>query len=300
MMKSLNKIVPERCIRENAPMGEYTSFKTGGNADILVEPENVEQLSDVLELLSDEGISYFYLGNGSNVLVKDGGYRGVIVKPGENFKYVRVCGERLVCGCGTLMSVVAKAAAEASLTGFEFASGIPGSIGGAVFMNAGAYGGEMANIIESAEIISANGMVSRTAGNDELELGYRHSVLHESGGIVTEVTLKLEKGDSAQIRALMAELTEKRNSKQPVNYPSAGSFFKRPEGYFAGKLIQDAGCKGLIVGGAQVSQKHSGFIINTGDATVTDILRLKDIVTAKVMERFGVMLEPEVRIIGED
>ena len=239
------------------------------------------------------------LGNGSNVLVRDGGYHGVIIKMGKAFDSVRVEGERLICGCGTLMSVVARTALEASLSGFEFASGIPGSIGGAVFMNAGAYGGEIAHILDKAHIVSADGKRDYYLNCDELDLGYRHSVLEESGDIVVEAELVLAQGDRDAIKAQMDELRTKRNTKQPVQYPSAGSTFKRPEGYFAGKLIQDAGCKGLQVGGAQVSELHSGFVINNDKATATDILQLMEIVQAKVLNDFGVQLEPEVRIIGE-
>lgn len=299
MIMKLSNALPEECIVKDAPMAEYTSFKAGGNADWLVEPQNSEQLSSVLQILAEEGIPHFILGNGSNVLVRDGGYRGVIVRPGDGFRYVRSDGEKLICGCGALMSTVARYAADEELAGFEFASGIPGSIGGAVFMNAGAYGGEMADIIESVELMSPDGKTVRRAVCDQLDMGYRHSALHESGEIVTEVTLKLSAGDGNEIKARMAEMTEKRNSKQPVRYPSAGSFFKRPPGYYAAKLLEDAGCKGLTVGGAQVSEKHSGFIINIGNATASDILKLKDIVTARVMDSFGVAIEPEVRIIGE-
>ena len=282
----------------DAPMSQHTSFKAGGKADVLVEPQDGQQLKDILQALA--GREHMVLGNGSNVLVRDGGYKGVIVKIGEAFNYIRVEGEKLVCGAGTLMSVIAKAAASEALTGFEFASGIPGSIGGAVFMNAGAYDGETKNILESAHVLKSDGSGECDMGPDDLQMGYRHTVLHETGDIVTEVTLKLEKGDETEIRARMAELSARRNEKQPVQYPSAGSFFKRPEGYFAGKLIQDAGCKGLTVGGAEVSTLHSGFIINKGGATATDIIRLKELVQACVKEQFDVMLEPEVRIIGED
>gem|GEM_PF-3222 len=279
-------------------MPRHTSFKAGGCADFLVCPSDEEQLQKVLAVLSD--VPHMVLGNGSNVLVRDGGYRGVIVKIGDDFSYTRREGNRLICGAGTLMSAVAKKAASEGLAGFEFASGIPGSIGGAVFMNAGAYGGETKDILEEVRVISADGSRQFTMTADELDMGYRHTVLHETGDVVTEVVLKLEEGDEAEIRNQMAELTKKRNSKQPVQYPSAGSFFKRPEGYFAGKLVQDAGCKGLTVGGAEVSTLHSGFIINKGNATATDITQLKELVQGRVFDKFGVMLEPEVRIIGEE
>lgn len=298
LRKKLIDIVGQEHVTADAPMSQHTSFKAGGSADIMVEPQGVQQLKDVLQALADT--EHMVLGNGSNILVRDGGYRGVIVKIGEAFNYIRVEGQKLVCGAGTLMSVIAKAAASEALTGFEFASGIPGSIGGAVFMNAGAYDGETKNILESAHVLKSDGSSECDMGPEELQMGYRHSVLHETGDIVTEVTLKLENGEEAEIRSRMAELSARRNEKQPVQYPSAGSFFKRPEGYFAGKLIQDAGCKGLTVGGAEVSTLHSGFIINKGGATATDIIRLKELVQACVKEQFDVMLEPEVRIIGED
>lgn len=290
----------EQYVQENVNMAQYTSFKAGGCADMMIFPQDAEELKIVLDVLALDGTPCMILGNGSNILVRDGGYRGVMVKMGEAFDYVIRSEDRLLCGAGTLMSVIAKEAAAASLTGFEFASGIPGSIGGAVFMNAGAYDGEISQILEKVKVVSRDGNEERYMTADELDMSYRHTRLHETGDIVTEVILKLEQGNESLIRAQMAELTKKRNAKQPVSFPSAGSFFKRPQGYFAGKLIQDAGLKGLSVGGAQVSELHSGFIINKGDATATDILQLMEIVQAKVLDEFGVKLEPEVRIIGEE
>ncbi len=294
----MNKI-DENNIIENVPMAEYTSFKAGGNADMMVLPQNIDELKYTLQTLADSEYPYMILGNGSNVLVKDGGYRGIMVKMGSAFDHVKVDGCRVECGAATLLSVAARTAAAAGLKGFEFASGIPGSIGGAVFMNAGAYDGEMKFVLEKARVISKDGKADKYMTAEELDMGYRHTVLHESGDMVVEVVLKLEEGDVDEIKALIAELTARRNSKQPVNFPSAGSFFKRPVGYFAGKLVQDAGLKGLTVGGAQVSELHSGFIINKGGATATDIVQLMEIVQQTVMDKFGVMLEPEVRIIGE-
>lgn len=305
----IENIIGADRVHADEPMSCHTSFKAGGCADLLVEPQNEDQLQEVLKVLAENNVQHMVIGNGSNILVRDGGYRGVLVKMGDAFNSIKICNEDgqeaedgtyIVCGAGTLMSLIAKAAANASLSGFEFASGIPGSIGGAVFMNAGAYDGETKNILKEAHLVSADGSRRFTMTADELEMGYRHTVLHETGDVVTEVVLSLEPGDQEEIRSRMADLASRRNSKQPVQYPSAGSFFKRPEGYFAGKLVQDAGCKGLTVGGAQVSQLHSGFVINIGGATATDIIRLKDIVQGCVMEKFGVMLEPEVRIIGED
>ena len=296
--KELGERIPGVCIEENVPMAQYTSFRAGGKARMMVIPADAEQLSAVLGVLSGSGVQYIVLGNGTNILVKDSGYDGVIVKIGSGFNYVRQEGCRLVCGSGTRMSVAAKAALEGGLSGFEFASGIPGFTGGAVFMNAGAYGGEMKDILRRAKIVSKDGSREFYMTADELEMGYRHTKLHDTGDIVTEVEFVLEEGNRTQIKAKMSELMEKRNSKQPVNFPSAGSFFKRPEGYFAGKLIQDAGLKGLSVGGAQVSELHSGFIINRGGATATDILQLMEMIQARVFDEFGVRLETEVRIIG--
>lgn len=296
--KELGERIPGVCIEEDVPMAQYTSFRAGGKARMMVVPADAEQLRAVLGVLAGSGVEYMVLGNGTNILVKDSGYDGVIVKIGSGFDYVRQEGCRLVCGSGTRMSVAAKAALEGGLSSFEFASGIPGFTGGAVFMNAGAYGGEMKDILRRAKIVSKDGSREFYMTADELEMGYRHTKLHDTGDIVTEVEFVLEEGNRTQIKAKMSELMEKRNSKQPVNFPSAGSFFKRPEGYFAGKLIQDAGLKGLSVGGAQVSELHSGFIINRGGATATDILQLMEIIQARVFDEFGVRLETEVRIIG--
>ncbi|MEE0773121.1 MAG: UDP-N-acetylmuramate dehydrogenase [Anaerovoracaceae bacterium] len=299
LKRKLAEKTDEGNILSDVPMVRHTSFRAGGRADIMVVPRSVEELREILGVLAQGEYPYMILGNGSNVLVRDGGYRGTIVKIGDAFNKIKAEGERLICGAGALLSTAARAAAEESLAGMEFASGIPGSIGGAVFMNAGAYGGEMKNIIERVRLISEDGSEDRFVTAEELMMGYRHTALHESGEIVVEAVLKLEKGDMDSIKSRMSELTAQRNSKQPVSFPSAGSFFKRPEGYFAGKLIQDAGLKGLSVGGAQVSQLHSGFIINRENATATDILQLMEIVQQTVMDKFGVMLEPEVRIIGE-
>lgn len=294
----LKNIIEDRFVEEDVPMAQYTSFKAGGNARMMITPQSIEELKAALRILTEENCPHMVLGNGSNVLVKDSGYDGAIVRIGSAFDHVRQEGDKLICGSGTLMSVVAKAAVSAGLAGFEFASGIPGSIGGAVFMNAGAYDGEISNILDRARIVSKDGKREFYMTAEGLQMGYRHTLLHETGDVVAEVELKLAQGDREEIKAKIADFTQRRNSKQPVNFPSAGSFFKRPEGYFAGKLIQDAGLKGVSVGGAQVSELHSGFIINKGGATATDILQLMEIVQARVMDEFGVKLETEVRIIG--
>lgn len=287
---------------ENADMSRYTSFRAGGCASALVEVENTEKLRAVLQLVTAENIPHMVIGNGSNMLFKDSGYDGIVIRlSAEGFDYVKYSDEEdCIVHVGTAMKngTLAKMLQNDGLAGFEFASGIPGSIGGAVFMNAGAYGGEMKDIVRSVKAVSPDGSEERIFTADEMDFSYRHSILEENGYIAVEVTIELKKGDKEEISALMKELLEKRNSKQPVNYPSAGSTFKRPEGYFAGKLIEDAGLKGLTVGGAQVSTLHSGFVINIGGATATDILQLMALVQNTVYDKFGVMLEPEVRIIG--
>ncbi len=300
MNEIYNKIKQVCPAEANVPMDQYCSFRAGGKADILASPENIDQLSDVLRVVSETGAPSYIMGNGSNILVKDGGYRGVIIKIGKPFADIKTDGAKIFAGGGAMLSAVAREAMKASLTGLEFASGIPGSLGGGVYMNAGAYGGEIKDVLERVTTISRDGKKIIDLPAELLLLSYRHSRLMETGDIVLSAVISLKKGDSEKIKEEMAELAAKRNSKQPVNYPSAGSFFKRPEGYFAGKLIQDAGLKGLSVGGAQVSELHSGFIINTGGATASDIVSLMHLVQARVMDRFGVMMEPEVRIIGED
>lgn len=296
--KLLNILKPESIV-ENASMADYSSFRAGGKASFLVMPESESRFADTLNLLSSEDVEYFVLGNGSNILISDKGYDGVIVKTSKAFSDIKVDGEYICAGAGALLSAVSKKALENSLTGMEFASGIPGSVGGGAFMNAGAYGMEMKDIITEVKLLSRDGKQIFFKDVSEMDYGYRHSVLYDTGDVVLGVKLKLEKGDSLKIKLLMDELMNRRNSKQPVNYYSAGSFFKRPKGHFAGKLIQDAGLKGTRVGDAEVSMLHGGFIINKGNATATDIIRLMHIVQAKVMDEFGIMLEPEVRIIGE-
>lgn len=296
--KLLNILKPESIV-ENASMADYSSFRAGGKASFLVMPESESRFADTLNLLSSEDVEYFVLGNGSNILISDKGYDGVIVKTSKAFSDIKVDGEYICAGAGALLSAVSKKALENSLTGMEFASGIPGSVGGGAFMNAGAYGMEMKDIITEVKLLSRDGKQIFFKDVSEMDYGYRHSVLYDTGDVVLGVKLKLEKGDSLKIKLLMDELMNRRNSRQPVNYYSAGSFFKRPKGHFAGKLIQDAGLKGTRVGDAEVSMLHGGFIINKGNATATDIIRLMHIVQAKVMDEFGIMLEPEVRIIGE-
>lgn len=283
----------------DAPMKDYTSFKAGGNAALLIMPDNAEELSYALKVLDEHGVKHLVIGNGSNVLVRDSGYQGVILRMGEPFQKINVTEKRIEAGAGVLLSAAAREAGNASLTGLEFASGIPGTVGGAVFMNAGAYDGEISQVIESAEILSKDGSRIFNLNKEELELSYRHSILQRTGDVLLKAVFLLERGDREKIAERTKELTARRTEKQPLSYPSAGSFFKRPHNHFAGKLIQDAGLQGLSKGGAQVSTLHAGFIINTGGATATDIIDLMEIVRGTVYEEFGVLLEPEVRIIGE-
>lgn len=280
------------------PMKRHTTFRIGGPAEVFVMPGNLEEVQRILEICRTEDLPYFILGNGSNLLVSDKGYQGVVVQLYRNFGQIKVEDGRIHAQAGALLSGIAAAAREASLTGFEFAGGIPGTLGGAVVMNAGAYGGEMKDVLKEVTVLTPEGGVL-TLQADELHMGYRTSVIKEAGYIVLEAVISLEKGDQEEIRSRMQELAGMRTSKQPLSYPSAGSTFKRPEGYFAGKLIMDSGLRGYQVGGAQVSEKHCGFVINTGNATAKDVTTLMSDVQRIVMEKFGVKLEPEVKFLGE-
>ena len=257
--------------RTNEPMKLHTTFRIGGPADVYAEPESAEELMELISVCEGSGTPYMILGHGSNILVGDGGIRGTVICLGKAFAEIRVDGDCIEAQAGALLGAVASTALEHGLAGMEFASGIPGSVGGALVMNAGAYGGEIKDILESAEILETDG--SRCAVTaEELELGYRTSNILPLGRTVLSARFRLKPGDPEEIAAKMKDLNGRRKDKQPLEYPSAGSTFKRPEGYFAGKLIEDAGCKGLTVGGAQVSEKHAGFVINIGDATAKDVL----------------------------
>ena len=280
------------------PMSRHTTFRTGGPADIYIEPSCAEELKQVLDICREENVAYTIIGNGSNLLVGDGGYRGVLISFGKPFAQVTIEGAQVRTGAGALLSAVAKQVLNASLTGFEFAAGIPGTIGGAVVMNAGAYGGELCQVLREATVLTPEGEV-KTLPAEELELGYRTSCIKKNGYIVLEAVLQLQPGNADDIRAVMDALASKRREKQPLEYPSAGSTFKRPEDHFAGRLIQDAGLRGFRVGGAQVSEKHCGFVINRDHATSADILSLCRQVQEKVKAQFGVELELEVKLLGE-
>lgn len=297
-INELRKILGVENVVIDEPMKNHTSFKVGGPADVLVYPTNYDMITQVIKLCKEINVNYFILGNGSNLLVKDGGIRGVVIKFAKLNK-ITIDGEKIIAESGAKLNDVSAAALNSSLTGFEFASGIPGSIGGATTMNAGAYDGEMSKVLHSALVIDNKGEI-RSLSKEELELSYRMSAILKYGYIVLQVTLKLKLGDKDKIKARIDELTQKRTDKQPLEYASAGSTFKRPEGYFASKLIQDAGLKGVHVGAAEVSEKHSGFLINKGGASAKDVLKLISLVQTKVHEKFGVELHTEVRIIGED
>ena len=284
----------------HAPMREHTTFKIGGEADLLIFPSSAEEVSRVFKLVELFSLPCVILGNGSNVLVRDKGIRGVVVKFTEKFFGGMRCeGQRLIACAGAKLKDVATFAAENGLTGLEFACGIPGSIGGAIFMNAGAYDGEMKNTVASVKAVNRDGGFVEFSGS-ALDLHYRHSIFQENGYAICEVELILQRGNVEDIKNKMVDFTERRESKQPLDLPSAGSTFKRPKGHFAGTLIDKAGLKGLRIGGAMVSEKHAGFVVNTGNATAQDVLALIEEVKRRVCEAHGVTLSPEVRIIGEE
>ena len=283
----------------NEPMKKHTSFKIGGPADILVQPQDADALAQALAAARDCGVPVTILGNGSNVLVRDKGIRGLVIKIGNALKTFRQDGERLYFGAGYSLALASRKAWECGLSGMEFAVGIPGSIGGAVYMNAGAYNGEMKCVVESVRVMDMTGKAIELTAED-LQFGYRKTSLQQSGYIITEVCLKMQPGDKDAIKAMMDDFSSRRISKQPLELPSAGSMFKRPPGYFAGTLIEQAGLKGYTVGGAQVSEKHAGFVVNRGSATAADVLQLIADVRRIVMEKAGVELHPEVLVIGEE
>lgn len=298
IIKCFNDLLGKEKVRISEPMNRHTTFRIGGPADYFLLPSTAEEVKKILEICKEKELPYFILGNGSNLLVSDEGYCGVIIQLYRNYGGITVEGTDIRAGAGALLSQIASAAKNASLTGFEFAGGIPGTLGGAVVMNAGAYGGEMKDVLKEVTVMTEQGEIM-TIPAEKLEMGYRTSLVKKAGYLVLEAVISLKVGDVEEIKAIMKDLTEKRVSKQPLEYPSAGSTFKRPEGYFAGKLIMDAGLRGYQVGGAQVSEKHCGFVINKGNATAADVCGLMKDVQEKVQEQFGVTLEPEVKFLGE-
>lgn len=294
----LEKKIDRQHILEDEWMNKHTTFKIGGPADLYVIPSSEEELIHAIQVCKQENLPYYVIGNGSNLLVTDKGFRGIIIEVYKQLADIKVEGNYITAYAGALLSKIANIALENNLTGLEFAHGIPGTLGGAVTMNAGAYGGEMKQVIESATVIDDHGQV-KTLSLEELELEYRKSIVSRLGYTVIKATIRLSEGEAEAIRALMKELGQKRRDKQPLEYPSAGSTFKRPEGHFAGKLIMDSGLRGYQIGGAQVSEKHCGFIINRDHATCADVMQLIKYIQSEIKAKFDVEIEPEVRMIGE-
>lgn len=297
-IETLKNIIKEGNVIEKEPMNIHSSFKTGGNADYFVSPSSAEETAEIIKAAKKENIPYLVIGNGSNILVSDKGIRGVVIQIGKGMAYAEGKDGKYIIGAGTLLSSAASKICEDGYTGFEFASGIPGSFGGALYMNAGAYGGEMKDVVKWVKVIDEN-LEVKILTNEEMAFGYRKSIATEKKYIITEGCIELKKGNKEEIAKYSAELNAKRREKQPLNYPSAGSTFKRPEGYFAGKLIEDSGLKGYSVGGACVSEKHAGFVVNKGGATTEDVLEVIKHCQDVVYEKFGVKLETEVKIVGE-
>ncbi len=279
-------------------MKKHTSFRIGGTADAFVSVTSALEIEKIICFCADTETPYMIMGNGSNILVSDKGIRGVVIHIGNGMSKCRIEGCDVYADAGILMSALSKKLLEANLTGFEFASGIPGTLGGGIFMNAGAYGGELKDIIESVTFICPDGII-KTETAENLGFAYRRSMFTEGGYVILSCKLRLKEGNYEDIKAMMADFNSRRTEKQPLNLPSAGSTFKRPEGYFAGKLIQDAGLMGYSIGGAQVSEKHAGFVVNTGGASAADVTNLIKHIQNTVNEKFGVWLEPEVRLAGE-
>ncbi len=294
LIKSLTEIVGNSSVLLSEPMKNHTTFRIGGPCDIMLLPKSCEEIRDSIKALKENGTDYYIIGNGSNLLVSDKGYRGAVIKLSRNFSETSVDGTDIYAEAGAMLSGVSSLAAQNSLTGLEFASGIPGSIGGAVLMNAGAYGGEMKDVIVETEYLSSDLEIKKTR---EHGFSYRNSIFQKNGAVVLSTRMSLKPGNRDEINAEIQRLTLQRKAKQPLSFPSAGSAFKRPEGYFAAKLIDDAGLRGYSVGGAQVSELHTGFVINKGGATAEDVKKLLDTVRDVVYEKFGVKLEREIRYL---
>ena len=297
-LEYLTSFMDKKDIKINEPMNQHTSFRVGGPAKVFLTVRSEEILSKIFAVLKENKLPYFILGNGSNLLVSDAGYEGIIIYLAEEFAKIKVDGTKICAGAAAFLGKVARKALEEELSGLECAAGIPGSLGGGVVMNAGAYGGELSQVVTKVRAMDSEGKVV-ILEKDELLLGYRTSVFKQKPYVILEVFMELQKGIKSEIQSKMDEYTKARIDKQPLEYPSAGSTFKRPEGHFAGKLIMDAGLRGYQVGGAQVSEKHCGFVINKGNATATDIRTLMADVSEKVKEQFGVELEAEVIFVGE-
>lgn len=297
--KELLNILDEENIKVDEPMKKHISFKVGGPADFLVKPKTEEELRNVIEFAKKENVPFIVIGNGSNLLVKDGGIRGIVIELSDNFNNYEIDGNIIKAQSGALLAIIGRNAMKNSLTGFEFAAGIPGTLGGALAMNAGAYGGEMKQVVKTVRLMDRDGNIFELS-NEEMKFEYRRSLLTTKDYIVLSAVIELQPGNVEEIKEIMADYSNRRSTKQPLNFPSAGSTFKRPEGHFAAKLIDDCGLRGLNLRGAQVSDKHCGFVINSGGAAAKDILDLMFIVKSTVNAKFGIMLEEEVKILGED
>lgn len=295
---ALESILTKDGVLTDEPMKSHTTFRVGGPADYYTIPKTKEEVRDIIRVCKQWEIPFYIIGNGSNLLVSDKGYRGVIIQIYKDMNEITIEGQKVTAQAGALLSAIANRALDAGLTGFEFAAGIPGTLGGACVMNAGAYGGEMKDVLTYVTVLDEEGQFL-TVDKEALELGYRTSVIAKKGYIALEAGIELKEGAQDEIKARMEELKDRRITKQPLEYPSAGSTFKRPEGYFAGKLIEDAGLRGFSVGDAQVSEKHCGFVINRGSATAADIMELITEVADTVERKFGVRMEPEVKRLGE-
>lgn len=296
MTDRFKKISPH--LLENEPMSAHTTFRIGGPADMFVSVRSISEMRELIKAAKETMTPFMVIGNGSNMLVSDKGIRGLVIHIGKDLSDISVSGNIITAQAGALMSKVASEALRAELTGFETLSGIPGSLGGGLFMNAGAYGGEIKNVVKSVTYIDESGEIY-TVSNEECKFFYRHSIFCDGGKYILSAELELKKGDPSEIKAAMDDYNNRRKEKQPLSMPSAGSTFKRPEGYFAGRLIEDCGLKGYRVGGAMISDLHAGFVVNTGNATASDVMTLIDDVRDMVRKKFGVELEPEVRLIGE-
>lgn len=294
----LKNFISEERIKVNEPMKNHTSFRIGGPADILVMPQDAWEIKSIVACCKSEGVPFFVMGNGTNLLVKDKGIRGVVIKLAQNFNDIQVAGRIIKCKAGIAVSAVGRVALENSLGGLEFVSGIPGSVGGAVVMNAGAYGGEMADVVKKVKVLDFEGNIYEMS-KDELQYSYRYSILQNGDRVLLEVEMELVPGIYDEIKARMDDYLARRKQKQPLNLPSAGSAFKRPPGNYAGYLIEKAGLKGYKIGGAMVSDLHSGFIVNIGNATCEDVLKLISHIQKEVKDKFNVKLEPEIKIQGE-
>ena len=297
MYEAFCNAVGEKQVLMEEPMKYHTTFRTGGTAEYFIKPKSVDEVSKVMELCKEYSLPYYVIGNGSNLLVSDEGFRGAVIRIGREMSDIQFEGNQVIAKAGVSLAFLATEVCKRGLTGFEFATGIPGTLGGAVAMNAGAYGGEMAQIIQSAVVLDQSGQI-RELSLEELKLGYRTSVIQKEDYIVIEARMEFKPGVQGEINSRCAEFKKAREEKQPLEYPSAGSTFKRPEGLFAGKLIMDAGLRGSSVGGAQISEKHCGFLINRGEASAKDIVQLMKQVREEVYNQYGVTLEPEVRLLG--